>query len=436
MTTRLGIDVGTSGVKVAAFDDDGTVIRAVRAPMPPLHTEGRAVTQDCGAVIDTIENAVRDVADALDTAPAFAALCVQRDTAVLLDARLRPVTDLVSWRDSRYIEYGTLWDALAARMPETLRDARRARSLTSLLTERWTNFAVETPGTKPRHLADDAGRRLRRLLPHADVPLEIDVAAASGRTHLDVALPAGIPLHPTSGDKNAELLGAGVREPGVAGLSLGSAISLGTVVPGVYPESGPGRVITHAALPDAWNVETGLLFGMTTLDEWRRETGIADLAPAPDWEWDLRFVPESAGALDGQAVAATMDGIDEDTAPARACRAWAQGVACELARLLPCLERDAPIRTITLYGGAADTTWQRLFADVLDRPVRLLQDPWCGARGAVAAVLLASAQTEAADRLLHSGTGKPVEPPADHALRQRITRYRAGWERLLEEARG
>jgi sugar (pentulose or hexulose) kinase len=432
---RLGIDAGTSAVKVVAFDEAGRVIAGEQRAMPPLVFADESITQPCETVLEFIEHAITATLARLDTRPALVALCVQRDTAVLLDVRGRPVTDLISWRDARHLRHGSVWDALAAAAPE-LSGPVRARSLASLLTERWTGTAAENDATRPRHLAEPYLARLQALLPEADLPETMAIGARVGEARGDV-LPSGVPLHLAAGDKNAELLGASIRAPGTAGLSMGSAISLGICLPGARPPDGPGRVITPAAQPGAWNVETGLPVGTGALEVWRGWAGSSDIAPGPGWVWSLWCVPVLAGALDGSASPGVLAGIGEHTTIDDVCRAWAQGVLCEIARLAAFLEGDAdPIREVVVYGGGATTVWRDLVADVLDRPVRLLEDPWRGARGAVASALFASGHCEDAEQLLSAADPGSVRlTPGDRELARRVLAYRDTWLGLFQAGR-
>jgi sugar (pentulose or hexulose) kinase len=205
------------------------------------------------------------------------------------------------------------------------------------------------------------------------------------------------------------------------------------MVTGDRPQDIPGAVISAAALSDGWNIETGLVVGLQGLDLLRRMASQPELAPDARWRTDLWCIPAFAGALDEPRAIGMLAGLRETTSAADLARAWAQGVACELARLAPCVEAaGGPIADVRVYGGGADIGWQRLLADVLDRPVRLIDDPWCGARGALIAALLLRGRRELADALLAEAeaTMSEVMVP-DASMRARVARYRERYQMLL-----
>jgi sugar (pentulose or hexulose) kinase len=432
--TFLGIDVGTSAVKAAAFDADGKVMAAARARLPRLEVHGDAAVQPLGAVLIATEQVVQDVTHGIE--PALAALVTQRDTAIALDANEECARDLISWRDGRHRQCESVWDALAAEPGHLPEGPIRVRSLLSFLVERWTGVAAETEGTLSRHLAEPALCRLRQWRGDVDVPCIVSTEEPIS-TRPGCALPAGIPLFLSSGDKNAELLGAGVTGTSSAGLSLGSAISLGVTVSGGRPEDVPGCVITRAALRDAWNVETGLATGMDGLDVLRKWCGRPDLVPDARWRTDLWMVPTFAGAIDNERATGLIDGMRPSTTIEDLARAWAQGVACELARLMTRIDAAAgPVEELRIHGGGADALWQRLLADVMDLPVRLLTDPWCGARGSVLAALIDSGRQAQAEALMDVAEAllTPAELP-DRTIRPSVIRYREHYDSLMKASR-
>ena len=379
MSRLLGIDVGTAAVKAAIFETDGAVRASGSAAMPPLEIDGLAAWQDIRAVRHAVDSLVASVV--ADGGPvARVALTTQRDTVLLLGASGEPITPLISWRDMRERTRGSLWDALAK--DGTLRAAASVRSLSSYLVEGWTGRAAEAAGTVPRHLAGTALERLRMILPHE---LHLPSVATAGAA---VGTARGATLHVSGGDKNCELLGNAVLEPGQGALSLGSAISLGMVTgrPGAVTA---GTVVTPASLADRWNVETGLAGG---LEGYRRFGGAVPGEPCvrPLLEPSLWVLPYLAGALDAPQARLVIQGGGQDPRPEDLFQAWAQGVLGEIRRLRPALEARAgnPLDSLVLSGGGAlDTGWGQLTADALATDVRLVQDPWRGARGAVAAAL-------------------------------------------------
>jgi len=501
---RVGLDVGTSSAKAAAFDVGGGVVSRARVSLPPVETDGPAAWQPLAEVVAAAERALTELfgsgaeadatggrsgaagtggpgagADGADVGRAddggagtveLVALTAQRDTAVLFRRDGEPLSELISWRDGRAAAAGSLWDALADEEPAALARLGAVRSLPSLLAGRWTGRPMETPATLPLHLRGRSRRRLaartggggtvelpeRRPLGEAGAPLR---PAGTG-------LPAsldGVPLHVTAGDKNCEMLGHGVRRPGAGSVSLGSAISLGTLAGGTPVETaGDGPVYrSPAAVPGRENVEVGLVSGLEgesgpagsvarALDSAGRGAvgdGAAGEgargAGCPDGRLrtDIWCAPYFRGALDAPGALPRFAGLAGDAEPRELAQAWAQGVAGELRRLRPILERAAGARLERLVvggGRAASPGWARLLAEALGLPVERAADAWSGARGAVASLQLARGEP-GVDGLLAGGPAaaiaEPVLPSSDARVRRRVDRYYEDWERFAAGAR-
>lgn len=424
----VGVDVGTSAVKVAAFDGRGELLEALRRPMPELELHGDAAVQPLEACIEAVNDALRGLTLAEDRRR-FVALTTQRDTALLSDAEGRPLTPLISWRDRREQRYGSIWNALAAEPATAVGQARAVRSLTSELSLRWTGRSAETVESLPRHLSGRAAERLDAVCGRTlQRPEMVELGTRVG------PLAGGPPLHLTAGDKNCELLGNGVLRPGIAGLSLGSAVSLGVAVQGPRPRAAAGVVVTPAAFAGGWNVETGLPVGMQAERMWK-EWLAGELTLEPTLLPGLWCLPFFAGALDRPSTPAALVGLSEQMSARDLFQAWAQGVVGELRRLRPALERaggHAARQIVMSGGGLAASAWARLIADALRVSVVCRDDPWSGARGAVMAVLL-SGDAEAASRFLEWSRTMPetsCEPDPDGA--DRADRYYATQDQLVQ----
>jgi sugar (pentulose or hexulose) kinase len=373
----VGLDVGTSSVKAAAWRADGHRTAALRLPLPPLERWRGFEVQDPRALLRVAREALGALADRPPVPGALpsrrvVALTTQRDTLLLVDPDDRPLTPLLSWRERSHLED-----------PEM-----RARLLGP------DGPATGVPTSLERWLA----RALARELGGDEVVL-------------------------AGGDKNCEYLalGATPEHPGVGVVSLGSAITLGVgVAASEPPRPVPGVVISPAAgasgSPPAWNVETGILSGMEGLRRTASWLGVADwTGPLPDpartrHDPRLRVVPHFGGALDDlssrprllldlpegpfeRAPGDLANPSDTPLTPATIALAWARGVAAELARLRPRLESvsGTPLRLLRIGGGGLGgeegaPRWRHFLEEALALPVEADPDPWSGCRGAVLAV--------------------------------------------------
>ncbi|MGI9038966.1 MAG: FGGY family carbohydrate kinase [Gemmatimonadota bacterium] len=446
---RVGLDVGTTAVKAAALTGRGEVIARARGALPPVAFDGSRATQPIAEVLATARRVLVELLASLEEAGAgpvaFVAITTQRDTVVTLDAEGHPSSELVSWLDRRWLDAGSLWDALV--MDGEAQPAA-VRSLTSFLTEAWTGRAVESRATVPRDLSGAAHDRLVAFAGAAvDLPAVLPIGAPAGALNLPHAGKAA--LHVTAGDKNCELLGGGVRSPVTAGLSLGTGISLGTLAGGAVDgvleceepgneggrEEEPGVVQTRAALYGRWNLEVGLLgaWDAPGLRAALRSHG----GPDAQLQRDVFCVPYYGGALDTPGARPVFAGLPAEADGSLLLQAWAQGIVGELRRMRPALERasGAALESVVLSGGHSDSSgWPQLVADGLALPVRAAGDAWLGAIGAVAAVEEASGTGGAAVSPWSPSleAGGVTQPSSDTASTRR---YYEAWDRLAAASR-
>src|SRR4051812_895935 len=88
----LGIDVGTSGVRVAAIDRDERIVAFAEAAMPAARREGHRITQDPAEWVRSLEDAMQRIAAVVDLRR-VAALAVDGTSGslVAVDAAGRPL---------------------------------------------------------------------------------------------------------------------------------------------------------------------------------------------------------------------------------------------------------------------------------------------------------------------------------------------------------
>jgi sugar (pentulose or hexulose) kinase len=380
----IGLDVGTSSVKAAAFGPTGNREATVQVPMPPLKEHRAVWVQDPEAVAARAEEALDGLVRLLPSSIFLrVALTTQRDTLLLVgaDGGDPPRSPLLSWRERRHLEDPELRARLLG--GASIAAGARLLSLERWLLERWSG-GIPVPGL------------------------------------------AGAPVRWAGGDKNCEYLAAGATpdRPEFAVISLGSAIALGVAVPGTDPppvRASTGVVVSPmAGGPPGWNVETGILSGVQGMGDAAAWAGVpAWSGPLPPVEAGegLGVVPHFGGALDDPAarprleeVRAGPERVSAETrsaspastpvapatafagagphTPERVAAAWARGVVRELRRLLPGVEAagGTPVERLVLVGGgASDPGWEDYFREGWGLPVSRVDDPWIGCRGAVEA---------------------------------------------------
>jgi len=103
MPYALGVDVGTTNLKVALVRDDATVLGAAQRALPIERGPDTAI-QDAAAMWDELVGAIRDVTSAHPDAAADVvamSVCSQYSSIVPIDANGMPVAPMLMWQDQR-----------------------------------------------------------------------------------------------------------------------------------------------------------------------------------------------------------------------------------------------------------------------------------------------------------------------------------------------
>ncbi|BDG01627.1 xylulokinase [Anaeromyxobacter oryzae] len=426
----LGIDLGTSEVKVLLVDDAGRVAGAAGAPLevsrPHPRWSEQAPEDWWRATVAAVQR-LRDAHPAAVAAVRGIGLSGQMHGATLLDAVDRPLRPAILWNDTRSDrECRELLERAPATLeitgnrampgftaPKLLWVARHepelfARVASVLLPKdyvrlRLTGEKVSDPSDASGTLWLDVARRdwsdvmlAATGLSRAHMPRLVEGSAPSGRLLPAVAATLGIAGTPVvaggGGDNAASAVGIGAISPGDGFLSLGTSGVLFVVNDRFLPA--PARAV-HAfchALPARWHQMSVMLSAASCLRWLSRLLGIgeADLvAEVEGLDAAARarapiFLPYLSGERtphDDAAATGVFHGLTHDTDRRALVYAVLEGVAFGLADGLAALqEAGARVEALSVVGGGARSgVWTQLIADVLD--VRL-ETPEGGERGA------------------------------------------------------
>ncbi|MEZ4219390.1 MAG: FGGY family carbohydrate kinase [Polyangiaceae bacterium] len=420
----LGVDASTTGVKVIAWDAQGTALAEARETYELESPTPGAWEQDAEQWWRCTCDALRRCRDRLDGAHRVRGLCVthQRETFVLTDAAGIPQANAIVWMDGRGRElvdeargplsaddihelsgkpacitpsYYKLF-ALFARRPELHRPELRVMDVQGFLGWRLTgNFRTSLASADPLGLVDMRARSwatplLHRLgLTSAQLPELVECGSELGALLPEVAertgLEPGLPIVAGLGDGQAAGLGAGLTTGDDAYLNLGTAIVSG-VLSERYQTSRAFRTL-YSASSDRYFCETDLLGGTFTLNWLTRtllqnedsssalrelEAAAARLPPGAD---GLLLVPYWAGVMNpywDDDARGVMLGLSGSHGPAHLHRAILEGIALEHGLHSEGVEAalGRRIRSFVVMGGGADSDlWCQILADVLARPV-------------------------------------------------------------------
>jgi len=414
----LGIDLGTSGVKVVLTDEADQVVDGEVAPLEvsrphPLWSEQQP--EDWWQATDRAVGRLRErVSGGLSGVRAIG-LSGQMHGATLLDATDRPLRPAILWNDGRS----------AAQCAELEERVPRSREITG-------NLAM--PGfTAPKllwvreHEPEIFARLHKVLLPKDSLRLRMtgdyasDMSDSAGTLWLDVArrswstemleacglstqaMPTlfegseatgtlrresaerwgmeRVPVAGGGGDQAAGAAGAGVVRPGEASLSLGTSGVL--FVSGDRYRPNPAMAV-HAfchCIPNTWHQMSVILSAASCLSWLAGVLGAPDEGALMEWAEaadrparSLLFLPYLTGERtphNDPGAMGVLCGLTPETDRAELIRAVLEGVAFAFADGQEALIRaGTDIGEVSVIGGGSRSNlWGRILASTLGRPL-------------------------------------------------------------------
>ena len=301
--TVLGIDVGTSGCRAAAYDLALREVAAATARYQVSLTGPGRAEIDADQVWAAVAGCLRTVNEQLDRSPQALAIAVQGETVLPVGADGQALAMAPISADARAVaETAAIGDAVGVRRLRVI-TGQRLHPMFSVGKIAWTrripglwqraakfhclgDFLALRLGVPPaidytmaaRTMAFDCHRQTWSAeildaagIPGKLMPLAVPVGAELGRLPPAIAASLGFSQPPVllagAHDQACALLGAGATEPGQAALSLGTSECLTVNVAG-WPDS-----LADTSFPayrpwqsDRWIVLAGIPSGGATLD--------------------------------------------------------------------------------------------------------------------------------------------------------------------------
>lgn len=416
----LGVDVGTSGVGVAALDREGRVVAHADHPVPLATPRPGWTEQDPADWCAACEAGLRTVAAAVGADRVAAiGLAGQMHGMVALDAAERVVRPALLWNDQRT---GDAVAAITARVgrarlvartgnpavtgfqlpkvvwlraeePEAFARTRRVLLPKDYVTLHLTGVAVAEPsdasGTGAYHLAsgrwDDEVLGALDLDPALWPPLVASDAVVGGlRAALATAtgLRPGTPVVAGAGDNAAAATGLalGRRHPEVGSVSLGTSGVLFAALDAATPDP-EGRVHLFAHADGGFHL-LGVVLSAAGSLRWYRDTFaagrpyhalVAQAAGSPVGARGVTFKPYLAGERTPHLRAdlrGSFHGLSLATDAGDVVRAVLEGVAFALREAHDVMAPLARARRwLATGGGATSDLWLAIVADALDAAV-------------------------------------------------------------------
>ena len=446
MAFLLGIDLGTTGLKAAIVDHDGRLhgLGYHRCQTLPS-TQGRA-EQDPDQWWGACQHATRQALAEAGIHPSEirgVGLSGFHHCPVFLGSKDDPVRPTIITHDRRLYEswqelarndvlgqitartgsmvsqghFPPIYHCVRKYNPEALRETRHIVLPKDYL-------RLKLTGVLATEICDATGTNLicmpeerwssdlcalaevpERFLPPIGVPHEIcreitkEAAEATG-------LAAGTPVVYGGGDSHCALLGLGVIASGNIGLLLGTNGTLRAAFRGFASHPQYKVWIQQHVVPGMFTASASTMAGASVL-EWFKNNFCPDMfsdGEAKGYELINQSVAEISPGADGLVFNPYIFGERSPFFNPRVCGAFAgitylhnrahflrsvlEGVACCIANCLELIQQVADARGEALGslrmggGGSRLSLWPHIIADVLGRPIILVDQPEAGCLGA------------------------------------------------------
>jgi xylulokinase len=436
MSIYLGVDVGTTAVKVIALDDQGTLLADASAGYPIAHPETGWAEQDAEDWWRCTCDCIARVTATLKEPVAALALSTQGDTMVPVDTLERPLAPARTWMDTRTLPQVRHMETLGAaawyertgaipgcfcaaasllwwreHMPEVFAEAQRFALVADFLVARltgkpaldapnasrtllfnihtraWDNTLLDFVGVKPDRLCTvgESGTPVASVLPAV-----ADVLGLSPETQVILG----------GHDQTCAALGCGVTRPGALMLSCGTAwVVLAATERPLADTTHSLHTYCHA-LPGGY-VALGAFAGGNLL-RWFRDNFCetsscgddayqAITAAAAEAEQSahspLVFLPHFYGSQTPQPCPEARGawiGLTLGHSRGDLALSVLRGVALQTAwAVQSIISQGAPVEEVRMIGGGARSAyWAQLVADALGQKVLLPEVREAAAYGA------------------------------------------------------
>ena len=435
----VGIDIGTTSVRVTIYDVDGNLISEGRVPNVISHPHPGWAEQDAEdwwqGVCIASQEALLKFPFSRDSIKGIA-ITSMRQTFVCLGKDLKPLRPAILWYDTRHAVqvdwvrkqlgnrrvyeltgsppgrravYKLMW--LKANEPEYYNKTTYIAFIPDFVLFRLSGNLATTPGvsyasgclsaTNPFEWASSFIQSCN-LDPNMWIDPILPPGEIAGRVQHDAAdltgFPERTPIVMASGDQACGNLGIGVCQPGMLGINGGTSCALQTPSSQLPIDEAMSFFVDYS--PAGYYVaENGITSGTAALTEWFRDgfgspevtastsddelwDSLYNLAKeAPPGNLGLMMVPYLRGAngpLWNPRARGVLLGLLVDHDRRHLMRALFEGLAYESRRILESMEvgTSIPINSVRTYGGASQNdVWNQIFADIFGRPITVTHDP-------------------------------------------------------------
>jgi gluconokinase len=446
----LALDLGTSSVRALLFDRRGRALPDAIARRPTrleVDDDGRAEL-DPEAVLAAVGDCLDELSERgqLRDGVSDVAMSCAWHSVIAADAQGRPLTGALTWADTRAAglvgelhrrgdpsrlqaatgaaPHTTYW---TVKIPWLARNLRPAPARYLGLAEYVTGALLGESGSS---ISQASGTGLLELASMRWHPEALELAGVDERALPALLAPgwsgrlqgeparrwpalADATWHPPVGDGAASNVGAGCVTPDRAAINVGTSAA----VRAIHQEPAPlnralwryrvdeRRLITGAAFSGAGNLYAWAREVLALPSDQETEAALATVPPGADGVVVMPYHAGSRAPLDLAAGSGAIAGLSLATTAVEIVAATLEAICFQLAEGVEALEPSLGARPgsmeVVASGGAvvASRWWQQTLANVLDRPLRVVDEPEASARGAALLAL-----------------GQAPEPQAGHVV--------------------
>jgi len=441
----ISIDLGTTGCRATAFDEDGARAGMHHVEYGLTHPEPGAAEQEAEGWWSAARACIKQIVDGLDDPSCVEAIGIsaQGHSWVPTNEEFRPLRPAITWLDTRAapIAHELLrakgahfWGALAGKVPgpwhtlpqllwlrekepEIEKRAQHFLYAHDFLVARLTGAAVTDYTTAAASLLYDIeefGWSRSAALAHRVDLNRLSEARPAGsvagplckEAARDLGLPSTVLVAVGAQDQKCAALGAGLEDR-VATVSLGTATAITALSKRpVFDEALSIPCFPYLA-ERTWVLEAPLTTTGGAL-RWLRDLGrdfgadhlsfndLTDMAAgSPPGSMGVRFFPFLAGAgaphwISGSKAA--FVGLGLDSGPRDMARALLEAVAFEIRTNVEAMQaQGVRIDRLRLFGGGARSDlWAQIITDVVGMPLQRCLDVETAALGGAILAMMAA----------------------------------------------
>lgn len=435
----IGLDVGTTAVKAAAYTEDAKLVALCEKQTSVIRIKPTYAEQDMNATWDTVAQVLRDLANQIDvTQVKSLGIAAQGDGLWAMDADGAPTGPAILWNDTRSAgdilalsesgmnaviargchtanwpgTSGSLWRWLAVNEPEAAAKVSTvfncadwiAYKLTGNISTDYANasipfldFSSRTYGMNQLQALDCEGLKSKLQAPQkASEKLgEINQSVAG-----ETGLPVGLSVSTGTLDLSAMIVGMGLDKPGQAMMIIGTTAVVNILTDKVEPSDEPiGASVLHSTSDTIIRVlapSTGAAafdwfaklhpasLGGESATEIASKINllVKEVPPGSNGVMFLPYLNGERAPFVEPEIQASFNGLSVTTTKADMGRAVMEGTGFSLRH---CIEEEGglPNGAIQLTGGGSkNAVWCQIIADIVNHPLEVSENSDQGLWGA------------------------------------------------------